>query len=734
MSTDFARAIVWTLALNLPVLAGGYLASATLLHLETGLDRFLAGSLLAWTWITLGLQILGSVGLLEYTPLLSWSCGFLVFGLAAAYWRRRRDGSTPKAKAFDRESWSICATLALGAAIWACISFAAPSLIGPVKVVSDGPIYHLYFAARWWQEGKLFLIAAPFGESAATYFPAGGDLWFTWLFVGFGGDSLAKVGQAPFLLLACTAVYSISRRIGSSTSSALVAASWFAACTPLLIFSFEANVDTTFIAGYLLAVDFLMRFDLERGDSSTLALSMLALGCSLGVKPTALVFAPLVYALALIVILRARLRPRRLFACLLIVLFVPLIPSGFWFGRNLLLTGNPLYPMHLEAFGKVVLSGWYPRSAMHRSPYFIPMSQLRAFGDLLSAVLDARLVPVWLASILIVWLPGKEPKGRREWARAMAILAVLNILAYWMLIPYRTQQRFMLHGVGLAAALLGLLFDRSSILKLLGVVLLIVHISAYSGWPMVSPGQNPPWDLDPSIPNAMPALVRVWSRSGPDWRSMVFGASSLVVALAWSLAASRPSRRALLAALLVSLPALGVVLRLEDGKYGNDPRTRFYPASFPDYYRGWLALDRLTGPKGAKVAYSGTDLPYYLLGAGFKNKVRYININAHHDWLMHDFAREASHAGKTLWDDPRPGWDRLPERADYEAWIRNMDSAGVQFLVVTRANPSEGRFNVADASGFPIERNWAELHPKRFEPVYGAAEGDRLFRIYRINR
>ena len=106
------------------------------------------------------------------------------------------------------------------------------SIVMPVKVVSDGPIYHLYFAARWWKAGRLFLIATPFGENAATYFPADGDLWFTWLMVGWGGDRLAKVGQVPFLLVAAMAAYAIARRLGAGRSSALVAACWFASTMP----------------------------------------------------------------------------------------------------------------------------------------------------------------------------------------------------------------------------------------------------------------------------------------------------------------------------------------------------------------------------------------------------------------------------------------------------------------------------------------------------------------------
>ncbi len=114
------------------------------------------------------------------------------------------------------------------------MSFAAQSLLLPVKVMSDAPIYHLYYAARWWKSGRLDLIAAPFGESAAPYFPAIGDLWFTWLMVGWGGDRLARIGQAPFLLLAGLATFALCRRLGASRVASLVAVSWFVTCTAVL--------------------------------------------------------------------------------------------------------------------------------------------------------------------------------------------------------------------------------------------------------------------------------------------------------------------------------------------------------------------------------------------------------------------------------------------------------------------------------------------------------------------
>src|SRR5262249_34920701 len=152
------------------------------------------------------------------------------------------------------------------------------SLLLAVKVVSDGPIYHLYFAVRWWKAGRLFLVAAPFGENAATYFPANGDLWFTWLLTCWGGDRWARVGQAPFLVLAALASNACARSLGASRSASLVATCWFASSTPLLLYSFEPNVDTIFVAGYMIAVYFFLCASREFAGTAEICLAALAAG------------------------------------------------------------------------------------------------------------------------------------------------------------------------------------------------------------------------------------------------------------------------------------------------------------------------------------------------------------------------------------------------------------------------------------------------------------------------
>ena len=163
---------------------------------------------------------------------------------------------------------------------------------------------------------------------------------------------------------------------------------------------------------------------------------------------------------------------------------------------------------------------------------------------------------------------------------------------------------------------------------------------------------------------------------------------------------------------------------------GEPERFVSYPAF--DFYLGWQQLEAASGPKGSRVAYAGTNIPYYLFGKGLRNDVRYVNVDGNRDWLLHDYHRRAMKEGAGAWPNPRPGWDR--SSPDFSAWLRNLDAEGTQLLVVTRVNPAEGSHNVADRDGFPIERGWAESHPERFELLYGGRENDPWFRLYRVRR
>src|SRR5208337_880036 len=208
------RMIIWLglVANGLLISGAWWLAGAGFRQART-LDRVLACSVLSFTWCLLGLEGLGTAGLLAIGPLVVWM-GLLCAAGLVVRWLRPVPAIGPVAEETNPEPWQWETLLALTFVLWVSVEMAMQSLLLPVKVVSDGPIYHLYFGVRWWKAGRLFLVATPFGENAATYFPANGDVWFTWLMVAWGGDRLARIGQVPFLLLAAIAVFRIGRMLG----------------------------------------------------------------------------------------------------------------------------------------------------------------------------------------------------------------------------------------------------------------------------------------------------------------------------------------------------------------------------------------------------------------------------------------------------------------------------------------------------------------------------------------
>jgi hypothetical protein len=615
-----------------------------------------------------------------------------------------------------------------------------------VKVVSDGPIYHLYFAARWWKAGRLILVAAPFGENAATYFPANGDLWFTWLLASWGGDRLARVGQAPFLALAGLAAYGSARLLGASRTASLIATCWFVSSTPLLIYSFEPNVDTIFVAGYTIASYFFLRGAQGEGDGAAIAVGSLAAGCALGSKPVGVVFVPPLFALAIAQAVRSGLRPATKLTRTTLIVLLPVVTGGYWFARNLVLTGNPVYPLEVRLLGHTLWPGWYVPGAMRTSVYYVPISHWRALGDTLLAVMDPRLAPVWVAALCLAIVPKSwvSPESHGGLA-TLSLLAVLNVALYWVCIPYRTQQRFMLQALGLAVVPLAALLDRASWLRVMAAALLAFHLLTPQTWPISAREDQIPWDLTPLIPNVVGSPLPLFSRiiQVHAARDPITQFVSLALLLGLIIAAGvmtstwaavalpRGQRRGRLASALAASFVFVLVGWIDLSWRGLDPQLRFYPP-FPDFYAGWRHFDASSGPKGCRVAYAGTNLPYYLLGDNLRNLVCYVNVDRHRDWLMHDYHREARALGDGNWPDSRPGWDR--QRPRYEAWVDNLDAAGIQLLVVTRVNPAEGAHNVADREGFPIERVWADSHPDRFEPLYGGAERDPWFRLYRVWR
>ena len=103
---------------------------------------------------------------------------------------------------------------------------------------------------------------------------------------------------STILYLASAAAFGCARTLGASRPASVVATCWFASSMPLLIFSFEPNVDTIFVAGYLLATYFFLQAACAEESLAEFSLGALAAGLAMGTKPTAILFIPPLLAIA----------------------------------------------------------------------------------------------------------------------------------------------------------------------------------------------------------------------------------------------------------------------------------------------------------------------------------------------------------------------------------------------------------------------------------------------------
>src|SRR3954467_7538552 len=81
--------LLWTFLMNGPLGIGAYWVSRHGFCQPPGLPRLLAAVVLAWAWITLGMELLGSVGWLSRGPLALLSLAGTLLGLAFRVMDRR---------------------------------------------------------------------------------------------------------------------------------------------------------------------------------------------------------------------------------------------------------------------------------------------------------------------------------------------------------------------------------------------------------------------------------------------------------------------------------------------------------------------------------------------------------------------------------------------------------------------------------------------------------------------
>ena len=214
----------------------------------------------------------------------------------------------------------------------------------------DSYTYHLPRAASWLHHSRL---TTNIEESIFFFFPGNAELFLRWLVAA--SDRLAFLFSFAASALSLYVLYKICREIEQPREVAAVSALCGASCIVLSFVSVGAYVDSFLALQLLLAVLFLLRWlKDESSERRTVAPMALALGIALGTKYAAIPPALMIVLVWLWRVARKNVNVyagcfqmidyRAIGRAALPVAMMTAIPSAYWYVRNLIEHGNPLFP------------------------------------------------------------------------------------------------------------------------------------------------------------------------------------------------------------------------------------------------------------------------------------------------------------------------------------------------------------------------------------------------------
>lgn len=576
-----------------------------------------------------------------------------------------------------------------------CVNLIIPS------VYPDGLQIWLSFPATWIKNGNLdnpvnifaasSILNAKFLQAGATsYYPINAQLFFAWFMLPLRNSFLANLGQAPFYIMGIVVFYSILRRYGlNRTISLLIGFLW--ALIPNIFKQFRNGAQIDIICSVLLLLSFYTILLLKQDFTlKNVILFGISVGIFIGSKFINILWLAALLPFICYVLFNGIKENKFMMSkvlsfsgtiALLIILF-----GGFIYIKNYLYTSNPLFPVSLKVFGKVIFKGLLD-SAEYKiqvAPWGWDIKKV-LFSEGLGVQFLALILPCTILPVFFYRHLRLKIHALTEYLLLFSIpfimlflyVAFINIFSMRYLFPYLS--------FGLLTAIIFISkFSRGD-----KFIYFISFVSIFAAVFELAKG----YELAISILLTIGFFVTlVLYKKQIIWfyKSKMFNKSVFVVLL------------------LASLLFTYLNSRFDKEEFDR------YPLSFSkketsqkDIAKGWKALNDLTG-QGARVAYTGRQEFYPLFGTRLKNNVTYVSINE----------KEVS---------PYNKFDGLFRRIkDFSAWRENLKKEKIEYLFV--ALPYFNNRESEDPNKFPIEDDWASAHPEDFQLVFN----NSLSRIYQV--
>jgi hypothetical protein len=679
MSSSYVGLLYFFL-MNLSVLCCARLIAESVYSDESFGFRWFVTVALFPVLVVASVLCVGSIGWLN-APSLSiiWS----ILGVAAVvamHNSRRARVSMPGGRQLDDHPWGT--RLGMVASAVVVLVIAADVLLGGVSFKPDDLSYHATAVAHWVGDGELSY--APYGYHA--HFPFHADLISLWFVLPFGADGSAALSGLLWLILALGGI--------AVAGSRLEFPRWVIATLGLLLVSSArirvqvstfsavdlAGATAAFSATVLVLAAYFRASDRPLGRCDFVisgALAGFALGCKIS-------FAPVAAALALWIGLSNQGKAWRERAKdVLTFTLAAVAVGGYWYGRNLILTGNPLFPAEFSffegPFGAEMQSQTTFISRLFEDPLNIEHWKLLAATYLGWPGELGVLVGLGYISV-VGWLaPRAWRMGERRRSVVLATLAAMGVgfALVFLFLPFsatdnsaqavvRSAPRFVnyvfLVGLVLLGAMMTMLAEHKK------AVAAVVAGVASACWLHVDELW---WELALAACTAGPALW-LGHRSMRSGLAQMRGAKelALVAVVLLLVAATHPVRQA----------------RTDQRLFTHGPSSTVGP--------GWGAVDRL--PSGSTIGWYGpAAYEYYAM---FGRRFQLVPV---------EFNRRGERASSYLsrWERGQLSW-WSQDRSDVsrEEFVSNMRQSQIDYIFVTkwRGNRWPGAYEWLSETGAAV--------------------------------
>jgi len=670
------------LTLNFVSAASAYLILRYLVTVESFLDYIIYFFLLFCSQIILTQQLLGLAGILTLGNV--FILNLLIFlGLFFCFKVFKLKTGTHVLPIFNKFKTALnltkleyfCLAIFLGFAIVKL----SINLFNP-PFGWDNLNYHFTFPVEWMKHGNLDNPIVVSDDPAPSYYPINAGLIFLWFIFPLKNVFLADLVSFPFLLLSGILVYKITREFGLGRKLSFFSMFLFM-LTPNVFKQIEvAYIDIIVCAFYLGGLYFILRLK-ENFKFTYFLFAALSLGLLIGTKTLALVYSlTLLFPLIFLCIFYGR---KRRWLYLAALIFVLVILGGFSYIRNLIITGNPMYPVDIVVFGKTIFKGVIDRASY--SAHFVPDDYridkilyhegLGAQGTLFvlpgiflffPLIIRRRLIKLNLLNIYFSVLP-------------------LIIFLIWRFVIPLGNVRYLSPLLGLSMVYGFVVFNRILPAKVLSILVFLCVLGSVSEF------------ADKA------ELIISLALAGFMFFALIKGYFRIKYA------------KILVIVFIVFLGFSNI--NYEKFEFSRYKRTPFWR----DAYLSWQWLSGNTDR--ANISYVGRPVPFPLYGSKLKNNVFYTSVNEVEPAKLH-FFKGSRYSWKYDYIDCHRNYEEeynYRGKAEYGIWLSNLRSRKAEFLYVYSLHQIKG-------IEFPFEDRWAKEHPDLFEPVFT----NETIHIYRI--